>query len=609
MELEDALRPSPEKSRAVYEKGFCMWVKLHTRAQQEFSLPKFCFYLQPAVSNLPPLVKDLDLKYQYNGLYATGTSTWETSRGQCKIPPVQKTLELLVSKNRSTRLALSERLKPTYHKWFEQKENHLAVLIPAWSYIFSARWAELMPGAELNYTEKHAKYDNNERDERTEVMVDVGDVDDNAARWWAAILASGEGWQAGLTLEQTRFRSPWSTALEPDTKFTICYRKPLHHASATAPSSTAALRFLAEYCELHNIADQTIAALSSTLFLPSLYSNPVSLPTPNFYEKPRPKLPISGPIEPKQSGIILEQIAPILDRLMTLSCNTRGLHSLLSSVFYEPGIPCNAASPWLQSTFAVLDTVKDDILLAHILMNRVPQVSFLWLGAIIVGTQKEILEPGRFGLTMIDLHAAAWCGVKQSFMQEPLTQPLVTNGALLRSDECRLLFLIQGGLHSRWPLCPWMPFGSTALEDAEIEVRLHSQCTGHGLQYAGWHWACRNGRVVHPLCESLTLTAHSPARHLALSTPIAYEALNLEEETASENATRMIFSWLRYDGYPPRERKISNHEWMNLDDSEDESPLLNESPKSHEAASSKAVEEWIQRSILVSDSAVDPSEN
>ncbi|OJD10746.1 hypothetical protein AJ78_08325 [Emergomyces pasteurianus Ep9510] len=600
MESEDTVRQSSEKNQTVYEQGYGIWTTLHTHAQQEPSLPQTCFQIQDTFRQLPPLVHDLDLKCEYNCLYATGTSIWGTSRGKCKLPPVEKRLELPVSINHSTRLALSESLEPIYQKWFNREENHVAVLILAWSYILSARWVELMPGAELTYTEKQAEYGNNEGDEQTQVMVDVGDVDDDAAKWWAAVLSPGEGWQAYLTCGQARFRSPWSTALEAQAKFTLSCRKPLCHTLTTAPSFITAVRFLAEYCNLHNIVDQTLAALSSALFLPSLHTkkNPISLPKPDCYKRQRLKSAISEPTEQKQPGFISEQIVSELDKLLTLSCNTRGLHSLLSSVFYEPGIPCNAVSPWLQSTFTVLDSVKDDHLLAHIMMNRVPQVSFLWLGGIIVGAHKNVLQDGRFSLQPIELHAASWCDVTQSFLQEPVSQPPITNGALLRSDECRLLYLTQAERHTRWPLARWMPFGTTALEDAEIEVRLHAQCTDHGLQYVDWHWACRNGKLLHPLYVKTTISARPPAQNLAINTPIDYEALNLEEESASENATRNIFGWLRIDGYPARERGISNHEWINLDESDNESPSLIESPKSHAAPAPKAVvEDWIQHNI------------
>ncbi|EER40587.1 conserved hypothetical protein [Histoplasma capsulatum H143] len=63
------------------------------------------------------------------------------------------------------------------------------------------------------------------------------------------------------------------------------------------------------------------------------------------------------------------------------------------------------------------------------------------------------------------------------------------------------------------------------------------------------------------------------------------------------------------DGYPPWKQGISNHEWINLGESDNESPSLNESSQSHAASAPKAVvEDWIQHSILIPDSMMDPSQ-
>ncbi|EGD94335.1 hypothetical protein TESG_01855 [Trichophyton tonsurans CBS 112818] len=604
MESEDVVRPSPESCRAVYEDGFRTWTRLLARAQLEPGLPKICFHIQPALRNTPPLIHDLDLKCEYNRLYAAGTSIWETSRGQCKISRVEKGLTLPVSIDNPTQLALSQNQEPTYHKWFNHGDNHLSVLISAWSYIFSARWVELMPGAEMIYTGSHAEFGGlSAGDERTKVMVDVGDVDDDAARWWAAVLSPGEGWQASLTWEGAIVRSPWSTALESVEQYTLSCRSlscrsPLCRAPTPVLSFATAARFLAEYCKLHNIVDQAVAALSSVLFLPILNrnKNPVSLPRPYFHAKRSPRSAMPETKELKQCGFILDQIVPELDRLLTLSCNTRGLLSLLSSVFYEPGIPCNAVSPWMQATFAVLDSVEESHLLGYILMNRVPQVSFLWLGGIITGTQKNILREGRYGVTSIEPHAASWCGVTQSFIQAPVSQPLITNGALSRSDECRLLYLSQAELNRGWPLTPWMPFGTTILEDAEIEVRLHAQCTGHELQYADWYWACRDSKQVHPICVTGVLSTFTPTENLPLNMPVSYEALNPKDESASQHATRNIFIWLRNNEYSAREQGIRNHDWVALDESDDDSLLSNKSSRSDKSSVLKTVEAWILNS-------------
>lgn len=173
-----------------------------------------------------------------------------------------------------------------------------------------------------------------------------------------------------------------------------------------------------------------------------------------------------------------------------------GVRSLLASVFYESGIACNVVNPWLQSIFAVLDSVTDDRILAYIMMSRVPHIAPLWLGGIIMGIQKGILEEARNGLLPFEIHAAVWSGTFLSFMQEPVARYPMTNGSILRSDECRLLYLTQGESHTRFPMGRWVLFGATAVEDTDIDVRSHGKCSGHGLRYGGFKWACRNGKVV-----------------------------------------------------------------------------------------------------------------
>ena len=64
----------------------------------------------------------------------------------------------------------------------------------AWSYILSARWAELMPEAVLAYAESTA-YNSDTSGDQNSVLVDIGGVGDDAAKWWTAILAIG-GWEA-----------------------------------------------------------------------------------------------------------------------------------------------------------------------------------------------------------------------------------------------------------------------------------------------------------------------------------------------------------------------------------------------------------------------------
>src|SRR3954452_9009880 len=45
------------------------------------------------------------------------------------------------------------------------------------------------------------------------IEVAISETCERVARWWAAILAPGEGWYATLELEGILYRSPWSAHL------------------------------------------------------------------------------------------------------------------------------------------------------------------------------------------------------------------------------------------------------------------------------------------------------------------------------------------------------------------------------------------------------------
>ncbi|KAL4755723.1 uncharacterized protein BDW70DRAFT_146026 [Aspergillus foveolatus] len=564
--LEDAV-PSDEQRRTVYEKGFRIWHNLYVCAMRASGFPGTCYQIQPALLHQPHFPDDLDLKLKYNYLWASGISTWkgsqERSKEPCNIPPLERDFQIPVSIISPTSLSVSADLDQSYRTWFNKEGNHLAVLVFAWSYILSARWAQLMPGATYTYTDSKA-YAGDNPQEQDSAVVEIGVADDDAARWWAAILAPGEGWEAYITVEKNKFRSPWSISLPENPKFSVSYHNNHHLLSDAAISAATALCFLNDYCALHGIFDQSYAALSAVLLLPHLHGSrkDVILPRPEFSREQKCK------VELAESNVQLDltwvREVHHLDKLLTLSCNTRGILSLLSSVFYEPGIACNVVSPWLQSIFAVVNSVEDNRILAYMLMSRVPHLAFFWLGGAMLGVHKDVLRDGQYGLIPTEPHAAAWSGTMQSFMQEPVRP--AANDSILRSDECRLLYLTQEEHHTSWPVCQWRPFGTTALKDTEIDVRLHANCTGHGLHYAGWKWTCRDGRAVHRTFEPALAPTSLPAEPEIPNITVRYEALDHGEESASENATRSIFGWLRVEGYPPGEEKI--HEWIKIDDSD-----------------------------------------
>lgn len=151
--MEDAVRPNDERIRTAYEQGYRTWHSLYLRTKQEPGLPQFCFQFQRAFQQQPRFPHNMDLKQDYGFLYAAVFSSWETgtSHGNCRIPSFEQRLDIPVSVNSPPPLILRDGSNhtPNYSTWFGRQDKHLSVLILAWAYILSARWAEFMPGSTM----------------------------------------------------------------------------------------------------------------------------------------------------------------------------------------------------------------------------------------------------------------------------------------------------------------------------------------------------------------------------------------------------------------------------------------------------------------------------
>ncbi|KAF2746347.1 hypothetical protein M011DRAFT_527130 [Sporormia fimetaria CBS 119925] len=108
-------------------------------------------------------------------------------------------------------------------------------------------------------------------------------------------------------------------------------------------------------------------------------------------------------------------------------------------------------------------------------------------------------------------------------------------------------------------ICPWQPFGSIPLEDADIEVREQIQC-GHHFVYDGWQWDLEDGGDAKD--ESYGYAGRELTRPSGTLPTSKTLDLASEFDTASITATQSIFSWLRQDGWPVAEREIYQHLWL-----------------------------------------------
>ncbi|KAI7775178.1 hypothetical protein LA080_007322 [Diaporthe eres] len=520
---ENAVTPPPESCRSVFELGF-----------------RAC---------------SLNLEKSSDCWIASGVSFWDAAAGSASsdsslsscgpgLPEIgPQKHSFYVTKSKPAKLTLSGSSESGLLSLLGDKDDHLTILILAWAYILSARWTELIPGAnDVQYTGAGSESSKNES---SNITVPIEARSGEAARWWQAVLAPGQGWLATADTDGSTLYSPWSVTLSSRTALIPIFlgNSP---APAAAPDSATALGYLSEYVATYGVDDQSRAALSTVLFLPfaTRFSSRVTLPAPSVTARmPRAQQSKSLPPLP------LAQV----DKLLALSCNTRGIETLL--------LNCG--------TFAALDNVSHDpALLIHTLLRSSPKVGFLWVGAAVIGAHMSLLDRARYGSFQIDLLSAVWAGTIQTFMQLPVSA--TQSGRIRREDECRLAYLTSNDYQQNIPFTPWEPFGSIELKDPELNVQIHGSCVGHGLMYTGRAWDCwEDGRAVSVTQQPSALNDpdQQPVSVPYSSVEISYDMLDLEHDSASSTATLNIFMWLRRTGFAASEQHIRRHEWLYDDDS------------------------------------------
>lgn len=460
----DAVTPSAKQSKALFKHGFSTWSRhLHcaSRASKQ-GAQSFLSMIDYAFPDHPTLPSCLKLTKSSASWLATGVSTWGTSAMELTSkatlcpdlaihPPQQR--NFVVTKAKPTKVTLRKDLDISYAAWpaAGPQDDHIAVLILAWAYILSARWTEIIPGANpIRYPEIQQK--TNQQSQST-ISIPIETTSDEAGRRWKAVLTTGQGWLATATnSDGSTLNSPWSARLSSSQILCpVLFGHEDFPTTGTAADFTTAFQYLADYCTIHHFKVQSSAALSTVLFLPLAHHNCVDIPSPRpsttGVRSVRP-----GPHEYAETLQVCPSLTQV-DRLMALSCNTRGLEALLLSTFFDPDVPCNVVSPFLQGTFAILDAIAHDrTLLVCTLMHRTPKLGFLWAGALISGAHEALLEKARYGSIDVDLLVAAWTGTIHTFMQLPVST--AASGRFRRDDEGRLAYLACKDYQSSIPLAP-----------------------------------------------------------------------------------------------------------------------------------------------------------
>lgn len=282
------------------------------------------------------------------------------------------------------------------------QRNMVSVLVLGWLYIFSAEMVErIQEDSTLVYTDSRAELTSSDE---VHDAIDVGDVNEDAARWWAAILSPSGGWRATILQKgKDQLISPWSTTTDGEQqvkiqKIKVKKLQDIIMPSTVPPSSKQALGFLVNFCLLHGTHSQLFAALAVALTLPThnSYGVPATLPsmTAQSYIKP--------PVVEDLDAVDLNEQIPYY---MALSCNFHVVISSLCGVFWEPSIPCNLVRPWLHpvlnemhESFISRSSPRYTEALCIICALRRPGLAALWLGAAFSGLSTSQLILSGLGL-------------------------------------------------------------------------------------------------------------------------------------------------------------------------------------------------------------------
>ncbi|KAI9749689.1 MAG: hypothetical protein M4579_006779 [Chaenotheca gracillima] len=607
-----------EGRAAAVQRGTQYWRSLVEDASSRSGLPVTAS-LVGSLRQVPSFTSTRHHSHTSGGLIlAEGISTWSTASGEdgcvCDFPlhvqdeelpeenakpNMTKTLDqrLILGIQSATVCKVANDYASTACVGTEEgheqppSSNFITALTLAWAYILSACWAESQEG-QIQYTGKTAKVSlgGQAADQTTTFFCE----DRDARRWWAALLAAGQGWKATMSATQSVHHSPWSLHLD-ERVFAI--DEPFDIEDVACPRSTEAFRLLMDFCSKRGLMSQVEAALGVALTLPShaYLKLPPRLPRPNHGNENSTWTGTAGLQR-------LEELFRLIPNLMTISSLVMGLTSILCGIFYEDSVSCNLCSEWLEPMSSAFNTIIDSQTLAVIGMLRRPGLGRWWLGATVSGLSDYVLREVKGGTPPINLSSWWWTRHSQSFLCSTSAESHTKDHWIPRRQEALLRYLTQ----KDWSYCPpWMPPGWSHVEDLPPIVRAHARCGGHALSLEAWHWVRQDGSHLLDLGKStVEIESVSPTNGISGSALEQGTGLEHMSDSASKQCSRMIFWWLGRDGTARRDRHVYEElqDWvgMAMDESDNSSdsaesvdhmaPVLN-----RESSSFERVAKWVDQ--------------
>ncbi|RDA92308.1 hypothetical protein CP533_3249 [Ophiocordyceps camponoti-saundersi (nom. inval.)] len=364
------------------------------------------------------------------------------------------------------------------------------VLTMAWCYIFSARLLE-MQGRNVVYSDQnrlwpnHRPGDDDDEGETTHLVhVCLDGASPALVRWLCSLLCPQLGW-----LSSEGGIPPWSVdlyrsniVLTTDTQGTDALK---------APSSSEALNLLVELCRLFDLGSEGDEDGMHEKLSPYRESFFAALLVPYYREFVLyPNFPpvclerSDGTSFTDADEDLIRSYDKDLRYFMTISISPSTVNAILWSIFWQPDVDCNLASPWLSATLDILEPVIEarnlEILVKMFILRR-PRVAPWWLAVFLLGDEsiferiKEYLEPGDPDVYDWTIHRpdpviSAWTGSAQTFIEHAGKADRLEPGLISRADLARCIVINQQRIPASMPLS-WRPFGNVQWRDVAPEIR------------------------------------------------------------------------------------------------------------------------------------------
>ncbi|KAK0110105.1 hypothetical protein ONS95_002761 [Cadophora gregata] len=461
------------QANAILSRSLTRWQTAFHLAKSTREFPESSFKLEALLSRVPSLPDNIPS----SSTWIEGYSTWANSDALCALKDkIEKTRRFSLRSQHPTTCRLST--SNNFKVWERNPNNGIALLVLGWAYILSASLAE-----KQQLLLKYAPLD--DYSGTSEINLDYASAQE--LRWWKAIVAPGVGWNVAGDRP-----TPWAVLVD-NLDLEMAGEIDVTHPP---PTARQAANYLARLCAAFDLGNQCSAALAAALSLP-LHRSTSPLKSVTI-ELPRPSLQVCV-ASPSQDQDQYPTDFRLIGYYMTLSLAPSYFGSALFGIFWEPDVPCNFTGAWLSPISDILRPILLDNsleLLAKILSFT--NVAPLWLGVVLCGPGAIIksimpfldqLRPYPYAQPFVD--AAAWTGTPQSFMDSHPTGPYLQLGRISRANVWRLRhdchMNYDDDSFSATPLHGWPPFGTMEVEDIELELHDHLNCS-HQWRYNYWTW-------------------------------------------------------------------------------------------------------------------------